>query len=123
MSLESAFRGDTYTTWVAGGSAPSIDWRSRRSMQTRNAASVLPEPVGAEIRVGLPARMLGQPNDWGSVGVPNLVVNHSAVTGCAQDRSTGQDSEAGKAMGDFSPFAFYLPNTFSRPAGRWIIAG
>ena len=30
------------------------------SMQIRNAASVLPEPVGAEMRVGFPARMDGR---------------------------------------------------------------
>ena len=41
----------------------------------------LPRPVGAEISVGLPARMLGHPYSCGSVGVPNFVTNHSAVTG------------------------------------------
>ncbi len=30
-------------------------------MQTRKAARVLPEPVGAEMRVDSPARMAGQP--------------------------------------------------------------
>ena len=30
-------------------------------MQTRNAARVLPVPVGAEMSVASPARMLGQP--------------------------------------------------------------
>src|SRR5713101_3761937 len=55
-------------------------------MQARNAASVLPEPVGAEINVVRPARMCGQPNSCGSVGVPNLLVNHAATSGCAQAR-------------------------------------
>src|SRR5216683_2886608 len=55
-------------------------------MQARNAANVLPEPVGAEIKVVRPARMCGQPNSCGSVGVPNLLVNHSATSGCAQAR-------------------------------------
>ncbi len=58
-------------------------------MQTRNAARVFPEPVGAEMRVGSPARMLGQPCCWGSVGEPNFERNHSAVTGCAQARDSG----------------------------------
>lgn len=53
-------------------------------MQMRKAARVLPEPVGAEISVGAPARMCGQPCCWGSVGVPKRRVNHSCVTGCAQ---------------------------------------
>ena len=50
-------------------------------MLTRKAASVFPEPVGAEIRVGSPRRIGGQPKIWGSVGDPNLDRNHSAVTG------------------------------------------
>ncbi len=81
MSFDSALSGDTYTTWVVRGSDPSIDWRSSLSMHTRKAARVFPEPVGAEMSVGFPARMLGQPPTWGSVGVPNFVTNHSAVTG------------------------------------------
>src|SRR5207245_4182729 len=55
-------------------------------MQARNAASVLPEPVGAEISVVRPARMCGQPSSCGSVGVPNLLMNQSATSGCAQER-------------------------------------
>ncbi len=58
-------------------------------MQTRNAARVLPLPVGAEMSVGSPARMLGQPCSCGSVGEPNLLRNHSAVTGCAQASEVG----------------------------------
>src|SRR5881275_2607199 len=110
MSFESAFSGDTYTTCVVGGNEPSIDCRSRRSMHTRNAARVLPEPVGAEISVGVPARMLGHPQICGSVGVPNFLSNHSAVTGCAHDNTAGHESAAGKAMRDFSRFAFCLPS-------------
>src|SRR5215813_4433364 len=56
-------------------------------MQARKAASVLPEPVGAEINVVRPARMCGQPCSCGSVGVPNLEANHSATSGCAHERN------------------------------------
>ena len=52
-------------------------------MQTRNAASVLPDPVGAEINVVSPARICGQPASCGSVGVPNFATNHSCTMGCA----------------------------------------
>src|SRR5260221_305284 len=38
-------------------------------MQARKAASVLPDPVGAEISVVWPARMWGQPCSCGSIGV------------------------------------------------------
>src|SRR5882762_7718335 len=55
-------------------------------MQIRKAASVLPEPVGAEISVVLPARMYGQPSCCGSVGVPKRLTNQSRTTGCAHSR-------------------------------------
>src|SRR5664279_5548405 len=58
-------------------------------MQMRNAASVLPEPVGAEIRVVRPARICGQPCSCGSVGVPKGPTNHSATSGCAHARADG----------------------------------
>jgi hypothetical protein len=61
-------------------------------MQTRKAARVFPEPVGAEMRVASPARILGQPWVCGSVGLPNFVMNHSAVTGCAHARESGISS-------------------------------
>ena len=56
-------------------------------MQARKAARVLPEPVGAEISVGSPARIAGQPAVWGSVGEPNFVRNHSCTMGCAHARA------------------------------------
>ena len=34
--------------------------------------------------VGRAARIGGQPSSCGDVGVPNLAVNHSRTTGCAQ---------------------------------------
>src|SRR6266849_4496088 len=55
-------------------------------MQAKNAARVLPEPVGAEMRVVCPARMCGQPCSCGSVGVEKRVVNHSCTSGWAQAR-------------------------------------
>src|SRR5258708_37653539 len=74
-------------------------WRRSWSMQTKNAARVLPEPVGAEMRVGLLERMAGQPCSWGSVGEPNLLRNHSAVTGWAQASDAGISMAVGGATG------------------------
>ena len=91
MSLPSAFSGDTYRTSVRSSRSPASALRTRRSMQARNAASVLPEPVGAEISVVRPARICGQPCSCGSVGVPNFWTNHSATRGCAQAREEGRD--------------------------------
>ena len=58
-------------------------------MHARNAASVLPDPVGAEISVLRPARMCGQPMACGSVGVANRWTNHSRTSGCAHSRPFG----------------------------------
>ncbi len=70
-------------------------------MQTRNAARVLPLPVGAEMRVASPARMLGQPWVCGSVGLPNFCRNHSAVTGWAQASEWGfRDAFGGMGHAD-----------------------
>ena len=62
-------------------------FRTSRSMQVRNAASVFPEPVGAEISVVLLARICGQPCSCGSVAAPNRPENHSWTTGWAQLRA------------------------------------
>ena len=51
-------------------------------MATRKAARVLPEPVGAEMRVGLAGDDgWASRRSWGSVGEPNLVRNHSGGDG------------------------------------------
>ena len=50
MSLESALRGDTYTTRVSSVRAPAATpSRTSSSITARKAARVLPEPVGAAI--------------------------------------------------------------------------
>ena len=89
MSLPRAFSGDTYKTSVRSTKLPLSAFRTSRSMQMRNAARVLPDPVGAEISVVRPARISGQPCSCGSVGDPNLPRNHSATRGWAQASETG----------------------------------
>src|ERR1035438_1746459 len=85
------------------------------SIATRNAARVLPEPVGAEIRVVSPIWMLGQPCSCGSVAEPNLVRNHSCTTGCAQARaSVGRGSSAKAAA---MRYCSATPSCFVRSAG------
>src|SRR5579862_6534871 len=91
MSLPRALSGETYSTSVRSVRSPASALRTSRSIQARNAASVLPDPVGAEINVVRPARMCGQPCSCGSVGVPKREINHSATRGCAQDRDSGRD--------------------------------
>ncbi len=57
MSLPRAFNGETYKTSVLSSSSPAIALRTRRSIQARKAARVFPEPVGAQIRAVLSARI------------------------------------------------------------------
>jgi hypothetical protein len=50
-------------------------------MHQRNAASVLPLPVGARMRADSPRAMTGQPSCCGGVGVPTARWNHAATAG------------------------------------------
>ena len=45
-------------------------------MPQRKLARVLPEPVGAQIRVWAPEAMAGQPLAWAGVGSSNEASNH-----------------------------------------------
>src|SRR3954451_24407262 len=55
---------------------------ARRSSPIRNAASVLPEPVGAQRSVCAPDAIAGQPCSWAGVGPSgNASANQTAVAG------------------------------------------
>ena len=81
MSLLSARSGETYTTWVSSASECWTPSRTSASMAQRNAASVLPEPVGAAISVWPPAAIAGQACRWHSVGSPRCAANQPATAG------------------------------------------
>ena len=51
------------------------------SIADRNAASVLPLPVGAQMRVWSPAMMGGQPPIWAAVGSGNDAPNQARTAG------------------------------------------
>ena len=92
MSLLSAFNGETYTTLVRSGKSPLRAKRTSRSRQIRNAAKVLPEPVGAESKTSRPARISGQPACWGSVGRSKRPANHSATSGSKSRKGIAEAS-------------------------------
>src|SRR6267143_4182943 len=52
-----------------------------RSIAARNAASVLPEPVGARTRTLSPLAIAGQASSCARVGVWNVASNHARVAG------------------------------------------
>ena len=60
-----------------GGAGANIS----RSRHHRNAASVLPLPVGARISVDSPRAIAGQPSVCGRVGASNASVNQPRVAG------------------------------------------
>ncbi len=81
MSFDSALSGDTYTTRVSSASQPASASCTSSSIAARNAASVLPEPVGAAISVCRPARIAGQAAACGAVGAGNARANQAATAG------------------------------------------
>ena len=81
ISLDKAFNGETYSTRVTSGSGPAPLSRTSASIAARKAVSVLPEPVGAAIRVGRPAWISGQARRWASVAAGKVAPNHAATAG------------------------------------------
>jgi hypothetical protein len=83
-------------------------------MQIKKAASVFPDPVGAEISVVLPAKISGQPSCCGSVGVPKQPMNQSRTSGCAHSRP--------QASGSAGPW-FISRSNYSLRTSRHLIRG
>ena len=81
MSLDSAFRGETYNTWVSSASPLSRPARTSSSMAARKAARVLPLPVGAAIRACRRRLMTGHAAACAGVGAPKVVLSQAAVAG------------------------------------------
>src|SRR4051812_5228799 len=93
MSYESAFSGETYTMRTPEPSASSASAgasarRARRSIPHRKAASVLPEPVGAQISVCAPEAIFGQPSACAGVGAANEASNQRLT---ASENSSSAD--------------------------------
>ena len=78
-STASAFSGDTYSTRVPAVAGLGSDEASR-SMAHRNAASVLPDPVGAMTSVLSPSAMADHASACAAVGAAKVPVNHSRVS-------------------------------------------
>ena len=74
-----------------------------RSMHQRNAASVLPVPVGARIRVDSPREMGGQPSTCGGVGPAKRMLERArelgfrSFLGCMEETSVGIAASASVA--------------------------
>src|SRR5262245_24812878 len=100
MSAASALSGETYSTRRrsragTGGAAAS------RSIADRNAASVLPEPVGATTRTSRRSPIGGQPPACAGVGVAKVASNHARVSGEKPPR--GSPAAGGRSSGCITP--------------------
>ena len=79
MSTAKARRGDRYTTRVPPASRLGAD--PMRSMAQRNAARVLPDPVGAHNNVCSPAAIDGQARACANVGSGKAASNQARTGG------------------------------------------
>src|ERR1700730_6783021 len=68
-------------TCVASASGASRPCRTRLSIAARKAASVLPDPVGAAMRVWRPALIAGHASACAGVGEAKLSLNQFATAG------------------------------------------
>ena len=94
MSFDNALSGETYTTCTASASEPFAASRTSASMAARNAASVLPEPVGAAISVCRPAWIAGHAARCGRVG---------SAKAAAEPRRDGGMELIERHAGNFTP--------------------
>src|SRR5207249_5971314 len=84
----SALSGETYNTRQRSPSAGTASV-ANRSMHQKKAASVLPLPVGADIRVCWPAATDRQPPSWTAVGAENAPENQARAAGENRSRTVG----------------------------------
>src|SRR5919197_818467 len=79
ISTARALSGETYTMRVRAFA--EADPNIRRSIAARNAARVLPDPVGASTSALSPAAIAGQASSCARVGVRKVASNQARVAG------------------------------------------
>src|SRR2546428_12518957 len=94
MWTVSALSGETYNTRQRSASAGTGSV-ANRSIHQKKAASVLPLPVGADIRVCWPAATDRQPPSWTSVGAAKAPENQARAAGENRSRTVGIDLRLG----------------------------
>ena len=114
-STASALSGDTYSTRVCAGRSAEAA-AARLSRAHRNAASVLPEPVGAMTSVLSPSAMADQASACAVVGAAKVPVNHSRVS--ALNRPSGSTGSAAVVL--TWPSCQQIPT--KRPNGHYFAA-
>src|SRR5271156_4719564 len=74
---------------VSSGNAPSIPSLTSWSIAARNAAKVLPDPVGAATSTLRPDWIAGHAWACAGVGASKVRVNHEATAGWKESRTSG----------------------------------
>src|SRR5882672_8237894 len=89
-------------------------------MHQRKAASVLPLPVGADIRVCWPAATDRQPPSWTSVGAAKAPENQARAAGENRSKTAGMEISLCPTICLFNPVAIDFPRNWdaSNPQGR-----
>src|ERR1700691_1232363 len=85
-------------TCVASGSGASRPCRTRSSIAARKAASVLPDRVGAAMRVWRPALIAGQASACAGVGGAKLSANQFATARGDSDLIAARSPDAGERL-------------------------
>ena len=113
-STASALSGEMYKTRHRDGKGGAGENITRLRHQ-RNAASVLPLPVGASMRVDSPRAIAGQPSCCGVVGEGNVLANHSVTAGWNISRAARRDISASWWLVDGGWWMVV--------SGKWIVVG
>src|SRR5687767_9395564 len=100
-STASALSGETYRTRQRRCSSAGGGAAASRSSDQRNAASVLPEPVGATTRACSPLLIASQAPSWAAVGCSKAPVNQARVA--CENRSRADTLTSVPAKYDTSP--------------------
>ncbi len=85
---------------LAGGAGPR---RMSRSMATKNAASVLPDPVGARRSADSPRAIDGHTSSCAGVGPPRAARNHPAAGATKRSRGSGDEAATGTSRYNVTP--------------------
>src|SRR5271157_4174112 len=93
-----------------------------KSSAARNAARVLPDPVGATISVFRPAAMAGQPSRCAGVGSPSASRNQAATGGRNLTRTSSPSSPSSSGAITYRSPSPYDPHFLDRVATLLLVS-
>src|SRR3954454_6302783 len=106
----------TSRVWSAGS-------RLSRSSPQRNAASVLPLPVGAEMSTCSPPAMAGHASAWAGVGPSKARSNQSRTVGVKAESGDGGTVDRGYPAGGAHVFGLPHSRAAALRAAEGVVGG